>query len=258
MKVKSAGDPSTASSNRSPRMPLSRKTPYSSPKPSTHWSGPQLCRSAATASRTSSSDERSRRSAPRVSSAPWSGWMWLSVSPGTTTAPCRSMVSLAAPSSLISASLPTATISPSTIARAAAAGSSGSSVRTRASTSARSIFVYTVLAAVDGLDVVAVGVEQERRVVEAARPRSCTARARPARRCRDSPPRVPPRGKRPPRRASGATKPMWIGVFGSPGRPRRGSRTGRRARPPRAAGSRAPPAPCGRTPCSPRRRRRSA
>ena len=41
-----------------------------------------------------------------------------------------------------------------------------------------------VLGAVDGFDVVAVGVEQERGVVEPCRPRSCTARVRPARRCR--------------------------------------------------------------------------
>src|SRR5205814_231040 len=89
--------------------------------------------------RTSSRDVTPSRSAPRAPTAPRNGCRWLSVRPGTTAAPCRSTTSVAGPaSSRISASEPTALITPPEPATASAHGRSGSSVRTRAPTRARS------------------------------------------------------------------------------------------------------------------------
>src|SRR4051794_22657962 len=80
------------------------------------------------------------RSAPRACSAPKNGCRWLSMIPGMTAAPSRSTTSACPPArARIPASSPTAAMRPPATAIAVAAGRSGSRVRTRPETRARSI-----------------------------------------------------------------------------------------------------------------------
>src|SRR4051812_10686478 len=105
-------------------------------------SGPTRSRSARSASPSDARSGCADASTPTARSVAQIGCRWLSVSPGTIASLLPSTFSVrASHASRTSASDPTATIVPSRMATAVAAGRSGSSVRTRAPVTARSAAV---------------------------------------------------------------------------------------------------------------------